>query len=713
VGLLIGWNVRWWLGGIVVLIGVYQLILPFLPAIVSKVSAIGVSIIAAIIVTIILATTWLPLGPQPGEVVNILFVAGTVGGLLLLFQVFQWFYPSLLRFFLRFKPLYLVFPALILVFGAMVWLGAGTVLGFVPESFRQTSAWSKLYHAFPGLGREFMPSLDEGSFLYMPTTMPHASIGEVLDVMSKQDRAFSAIPEVDQVVGKLGRVESPLDPAPISMLETVINYKPEYIVDENGRRLRFEFDYAANEFAKGEDGLLIPDPNGLPYRNWRDHIRTPDDIWQEILAAGEIPGTTSAPKLQPIITRIVMLQSGMRAPMGVKVRGPDLETIEEAAIEIEGILQDVPGVATETVFAERIVGKPYLEIDIDRERIARYGISVRDVQHVIEVAVGGRTITTTVEGRERYPVRVRYLRELRDDIESLGRILVAGSNGEQIPIEQLAEIRYVRGPQSIRSEDTFLVGYITFDKQDGFAEVDVVETCQRVLREKIANGEWSLPEGVSYTFAGNYENQLRAQKTLSVVLPLSLFVIFVILYLQFRSSITTSLVFIGIGVAWGGGFLLIWCYGQPWFLDFSIADTNLRDLFQAQPILLNVAIWVGFLALFGIASDDGVVMATYLDQSFQRNRPESIKEIRDAVVEAGKRRIRPCLMTSATTILALLPVLTSTGRGSDVMIPMAIPSFGGMVIALITLFLVPVLYSAKEEFAFRISRFSKPLTKED
>jgi Cu(I)/Ag(I) efflux system membrane protein CusA/SilA len=531
--------------------------------------------------------------------------------------------------------------------------------------------------------------------------------------MSKQDRAFSAIPEVDQVVGKLGRVESPLDPAPISMLETVINYKPEYIVDENGRRLRFEFDYAANEFAKGEDGLLIPDPNGLPYRNWRDHIRTPDDIWQEILAAGEIPGTTSAPKLQPIITRIVMLQSGMRAPMGVKVRGPDLETIEEAAIEIEGILQDVPGVATETVFAERIVGKPYLEIDIDRERIARYGISVRDVQHVIEVAVGGRTITTTVEGRERYPVRVRYLRELRDDIESLGRILVAGSNGEQIPIEQLAEIRYVRGPQSIRSEDTFLVGYITFDKQDGFAEVDVVETCQRVLREKIANGEWSLPEGVSYTFAGNYENQLRAQKTLSVVLPLSLFVIFVILYLQFRSSITTSLVFIGIGVAWGGGFLLIWCYGQPWFLDFSIADTNLRDLFQAQPILLNVAIWVGFLALFGIASDDGVVMATYLDQSFQRNRPESIKEIRDAVVEAGKRRIRPCLMTSATTILALLPVLTSTGRGSDVMIPMAIPSFGGMVIALITLFLVPVLYSAKEEFAFRISRFSKPLTKED
>lgn len=560
-GPVIGVYTRWWLGGIVMLIGIYHLVRPYLPDIVGRVAAVGISIVAAVIVTVVLATTWLPLGPRPGLFVNFLFVAGTVGGLLLLFQIFQWFYPFILRFFLRFKVVYLVFPAFILVFGALVWLGAGNVLGFVPEPLRQTAAWSKLAHAFPGLGREFMPPLDEGSFLYMPTTMPHASIGEVLDVMSKQDRAFSAIPEVDQVVGKLGRVDSPLDPAPISMLETVINYKPEYAVDENGRRRYFKFDYAAKDFVRDEDGALIPDPDGLPYRQWRDHIRTPDDIWEEIVAAGEIPGTTSAPKLQPIITRIVMLQSGMRAPLGVKVRGPDLDTIEQVAIEIESMLQEVPGVAAETVFAERIVGKPYLEIAIDRERIARYGISIRDVQDVIEVAIGGRAITTTVEGRERYPVRVRYQRELRDDIESLGEILVAGIKGQQIPIGQLADFRYVRGPQSIRSEESFLVGYITFDKQDGFAEVDVVERCQQVLRDTIASGEWALPEGVSYTFAGNYQNQLRAQKTLAVVLPLSLLFIFVILYLQFRSAITTSLVFIGIGVAWGGRFpahLVLW-----------------------------------------------------------------------------------------------------------------------------------------------------------
>jgi len=389
----------------------------------------------------------------------------------------------------------------------------------------------------------------------------------------------------------------------------------------------------------------------------------------------------------------------MRAPMGVKVKGPDLDTIEKVGLEIEHFLREVPGVEASAVIADRIVGKPYLEIDIDREAIARYGISIAGVQDVIEVAIGGKRITTTVEGRERYSVRVRYMRELRNQIETLEKVLVPAANGSQIPLVQLAEIRYVRGPQAIKSEDTFLIGYVLFDKKSGYAEVDVVEDCRRYLESKIESGEFVLPAGVSYTFAGSYENQIRAQKTLSLVIPLALFIIFIILYLQFRSVTTGMLVFSGILVAWAGGFLMIWFYAQSWFLDFSVFGVNMRSLFQVHPINLSVAIWVGFLALFGIASDDGVVMCTYLRQSFGKQKPVSIYQTRQMVIEAGKRRIRPCLMTTATTILALIPVLTSTGRGSDIMVPMAIPSFGGMTIEILTMLVVPVLYCWLKELA--------------
>lgn len=659
-------------------------------------------VLFAILGVLELARLWLPLGPGNSLFANTLFVGIAAGGLLFAFQAFQWVYPSLLRFFLNHKLVYLSIPLVIGITGAMVWAGANWVLSPMPEAISKSNMAQRLDRMFPGLGKEFMPPLDEGAYLYMPSLMPHASLGQAKEVLAFQDRAFAAIPEVESVIGKIGRVESALDPAPISMVETIINYKSEFITDEDGRLMRFAFDYAADEFEYDELGQLIPSDNGLPFRQWRDHIRNSEDIWEEILASGEMPGVTSAPKLQPIMTRVIMLQSGMRAAMGVKVSGPDLATIERVGIEIESKLREVPGVAGETVFAERIVGKPYLEIDIDRERAARYGISVRDVQDVIEVAIGGRTITTTVEGRERYPVRVRYQRELRDDIESLERILVAGSDGEQIPMIQLADIRYVRGPQSIRSEDTFLNGYVTFDKKEGYAEVDVVEACQAYLSEQLASGEWSLPPGVSFAFAGNYENQLRAQRTLSFVIPIAIGIIFVILYLQFRSFVTSGIVILTIAVAWAGGFILLWLYGQPWFLDMGFAGTSLRDVFQVDPVLLSVAIWVGFLALFGIASDDGVVMASYLDSSNADKRPESIGEIHEAVIAGALHRIRPCLTTSATTILALLPILTSTGRGSDIMIPMAIPTFGGMMIALITLFMVPVLYCAKEELAFHL-----------
>jgi Cu(I)/Ag(I) efflux system membrane protein CusA/SilA len=599
------------------------------------------TLLTILLVGIGLTLYWEPLGVAR-NMANFLFVALLIGVLLLVFKVFQHFYTRILAWCLDHKLLFLILPLALLLAGIGSWRT---------------------------LGKEFMPSLDEGSFLWMPTTMTHASIGEVLDIMEKQDIAFQSIPEIESAIGKLGRAETPLDPAPISMIETVINYKPEYTIDEDGKKVR----------------------------QWRDHIRSPDDIWDEIVKAAKIPGTTSAPKLQPIAARIVMLQSGMRAPMGVKVQGPDLETIERVGLQIEQYLKEVPSVEPAAVVADRIVGKPYLEIVPDREALARYGIPIRKFQDVVEIAIGGKHVTQTVEGRERFPVRVRYARELRDNIEALDRILVPGTGGQQIPITELAEIRYVRGPQNIKSEDTFLVGYVVFDKKPGFAEVNVVEQAQAFLQSKIDSGEFDLPPGTSYRFAGSYENQLRATRTLSVVLPVALFAIFILIYFQFKSVSTTLLIFTGVFIAWSGGFILLWLYGQPWFLDFSLFGVEMRNLFQVNVINLSVAVWVGFLALFGIATDDGVVMGTYLVQTFRANTPATKAEVRELVISAGNRRVRACLMTTATTILALLPVLTSTGRGSDIMVPMAIPSFGGMLIETVTMLVVPVLYCARQE----------------
>jgi Cu(I)/Ag(I) efflux system membrane protein CusA/SilA len=581
------------------------------------------------------------------------------------------------------------------------------VFGFVPASLAKlgverdavysTTLWARGRHAFPGLGKEFMPALDEGAFLFMPTTMPHASIGEALDVLQKLDLAIESVPEVELAVGKIGRVESALDPAPISMVETVVNYKPEYVTDQNGRRIKYAYDESLGDFARDEHGKLVRDAGGRPYRNWRPQITSPGDIWNEIVKSAKLIGTVTAPELQPIAARIVMLASGMRAPMGIKVKGPSLEVIEEVGLQLERFLKQVPSVKAEATFADRVVGKPYLEIDVDRRAASRYGVSIAEVQSVIEIALGGRRITTTVEGRERYPVRVRYQRELRDTIEGMERVLVPTSGGAQIPLSQLAEIRYSRGPQVIKTEDTFLTSYVIFDKLPGWAEVDVVEQCREYLDSKEESGELVRPPRVTWTFAGSYENQIRAVKTLSVVLPLALFLIFLILYFQFKAVSTTLMVFSGVFVAWSGGFLMIWLYGTPWFLDFDLFGVNMRELFQVHTLNLSVAVWVGFLALFGIATDDGVVIATYLGQSLEEHKPATVAEVREVVVKAGKRRSRPCLMTSATTILALLPVLSSTGRGAEVMVPMAIPSFGGMTVVMITMFVVPTLFSALQE----------------
>jgi Cu(I)/Ag(I) efflux system membrane protein CusA/SilA len=687
----------WWLGALLLGSAVFHLFSNRLHAIARRGVLVAFNLITAIVVAIVLAADWKPLGPEQLSH-NVIFVLLSVGGLLGFFYLFIHFYPRALAAVLRLKSVFLLFSAVIVAFGFTAWLGWDTMFGWLPDTLRQTRPYVVMAHAAPGFGKEFMPPLDEGSYLLMPTTMPHASIGEVMDVLQKQDMAINAIPEVEMAVGKLGRVESPLDPAPISMIETVVNYKSEYLTDDDGRILTFAYDSGKQTFLRTDEDQLIPDDDGRPFRQWRDEIESPTDIWDEIVKAASIPGTTSAPKLQPIAARIVMLQSGMRAPMGLKVFGPDLETIEKVALDIEGFLKQVPSITSEAVLADRIVGKPYLEIDIDRDAIARYGIKITTVQDVIEVAIGGKPITQTVEGRERFPVRVRYLRELRDTIESIEETLVSAHDGTQIPLRQLATIEYVRGPQVIKSEDTFLVGYVIFDKEDGYAEVDVVEQAQRFLEDKVDSGELLIPAGVSYKFTGSYENQLRAAKKLSVVLPVALFAIWLILYFQFKQVSTTLLVFSGILFAWSGGFILVWLYGQPWFLDLTLFGHNLRDLFQVGTVNMSVAVWVGFLALFGIATDDGVIMATYLSQRFREAPPENREEIHQRVVEAASRRVRPAMMTSATTILALLPVLTSTGRGADVMVPMSIPTFGGMLLEIMTIFVVPVLYCALAEY---------------
>lgn len=444
-------------------------------------------------------------------------------------------------------------------------------------------------------------------------------------------------------------------------------------------------------FTKINPKLLIADEHGEYFRQWRKKIKSPDDIWDEIVQVTNLPGLTSAPKLQPIQTRLVMLSTGMRAPMGLKVFGPDLESIEKAGLDFERILKGSPGVVPSSVFYDRSVGAPYIEIKINRTAISRYGMTVSDVQDVLQAAVGGMTLTTTVEGRERFPVRLRYPRELRTTPEDLKKILIPSMGGVQVPLGELADFNYTRGPQMIRSENTFLNGYVIFDKQPGIAEVDVVENAQQYLKEKLASGELTLAAGVNYTFAGNYEQQLRATKRLAILVPISLIVVFMLLYFQFKTITASSIHFSGVFVAFSGGFIMLWLYSQGWFLDFSLAGVNMRDLFQIHTINLSVAVWVGFIALFGIATDDGVIMGTYIHQVFEERKPATVHDVREAVIEAGKKRVRPAMMTAAVAIIALLPVLTSTGKGADIMVPMAIPTFGGMILQIMTMFVVPIL----------------------
>lgn len=632
--------------------------------------------IALVVATYFLAEEWLPMGPQKGIIVNLLFVTGCIAIILALLWLLVIYYERILRWCLNNRWKFMLLPIATILCGILIW---------------------------KRIGQEFMPSLNEGSFLLMPTSMPHTGIEQNLNYIEALDKRLAAIPEVETAIGKWGRVNSALDPAPAQMFENTINYRPEYILNEDGKRERFKVNRKGEYLLRNggtynpADGFrlipadsLIPDRKGDYFRQWRPEIKNTDDIWQQIVNVTHLPGLTSAPKLQPIEARLVMLSTGMRAPMGLKIYGPDLETIEQSGKAIEQALKDVPSVIPSSVFYDRAVGAPYLEIKLNRDNMVRYGVNVEDLQEILSAAVGGMILTKTVEGRERFPVRLRYARELRDNPEALSMLLVPTATGAQIPLKELADIEYARGAQMIQSENTFLVGYVIFDKKQGKAEVDVVKEATKVIEGKIQNGELKLTKGVSYKFAGNYEQQERATARLMIVVPLALLIVLLVLYFQFKTLTASLIHFSGVFVAFAGGFILLWLYGQDWFMNFSLAGVNMRDLFQMHTINLSVAVWVGFIALFGVATDDGVLMGTYIHHVFLEKDPQTRHAIREAVVTAGLKRVRPAAMTTATTLVALLPVLTSTGKGADIIVPMAIPTFDGMLIQSMTMFVVPV-----------------------
>jgi copper/silver efflux system protein len=514
----------------------------------------------------------------------------------------------------------------------------------------------------PGLGREFMPPLDEGSLLYMPSLLPQASLSQAVEVNSKQDLAIATVPEVESVVGKIGRAESALDPAPIGMMESIVILKPE----SEWRTKKVE------RFFSHWPGLLRTPLSWI----WSEERRfTKQEILAELQERTAIPGVLPT-WLQPIQTRLVMLQTGFRAMMGVKIYGSDLREIEQIGLQIEQLLREVPG-ATDIV-ADRIVGKPYIQIEIDRERIGRYGVNIRDVQDVIEMSLGGMNLMDSVEGRERYPIRIRLASDFREDMDAIQRINVPSSTGAQVPLAQLADISTVLGPQEIKGERGLLVGYVTMNTRDR-DEVSVVQDAEAVLQQALKEGRLTLPPGYYWEWSGQFENQVRATKRMQVLVPITLGIMFVMLYLGFQRWWIAPVIFFGVLVSASGGFIMLALWG----------------------VNLSVAVWVGFLVLFGVVDDDGVVIGTYLEGVFKDREFQSVAEIREAVIDAGLKRIRPCLMTIATTVLGLMPIFWATGRGSDVMQPMAIPSMGGMAISLITLFIVPCVFSAVEEWKWK------------
>lgn len=487
-----------------------------------------------------------------------------------------------------------------------------------------------------GIGSEFMPPLDEESAMWMPITDPSISLTKATELMRQQDRILAQDPAVAMVVGKIGRADTPTDPAPINMTETIVTLKPK------------------EEWPVGT---------------------TKDDILQRLDEKLRMPGVTNI-WTQPIRNRIDMLSTGIRTQVGVKVFGADLATIEQKSVEIERVLHEVRGAVD--LYAERITGAPYLEIQVDRTAAARYGITVGDVQDVIETAIGGRNLTTTIEGRQRFPVRVRYARDFREDPERLGQLPVPGPNGLQIPLGQLAHIRVVMGPSMISSENGLLRGTVLMNVR-GRDAGGFVEEAKRAVAERV-----KLPPGYYLEWSGQYENQISAKRRLEIVIPVVLVIIVLLLYLTYRSWKEAFLVILAVPFAFSGGIVLLKLLGY----NFS------------------VAVWVGFIALFGTAVQTGVVMVIYLQEAVARKvaatGPLTRETLREAVVEGALLRLRPKVMTVATVVAGLLPLMWSTRTGAEVMKPLATPVLGGMVSSLLLVLIVtPVIFTWLHEAEIR------------
>ena len=571
----------------------------------------------------------------------------------------RWMYAARLRQALNHKVFALSFPALLLVVGLGAWIGMPTVLRPLEKvanvfgaDLNQFPGYVDAKHVFTGLQSDDWIALDEGSWFYMPTLYPAASFSQAMQVLQTQDVLIGQIPEVKDVLGKIGRVESALDPAPAAMVETYVMLKPE--------------------------------------SEWREGV-TPRDVWDEINKVATLPGVTPASALQPIEGRVVMLQSGIKAPMAIRVYGDDLGVLADAAMDVAATLKTSPLVNAGTVNPDIVLGKPYIEFTVNREAASRYGMSASMVNQVIETALGGMNLIKTVEGRERYPVRLRYNRDLRERIDQLSRLPVVTHSGAVVPLEELATLETTWGPGAINSENGRLVAHVSFMANGAKGDLESVTAIEKQLREAQLlppsdPNRLALPAGYSLEAVGSFRNQIEANTRLMWIIPVVILINLLLIYFEFRNLPISMAVFTGIPVAFAGGMVLV-----AW-----------------MEVELNTAVWVGFIALFGLAVDDGVVMATYIHQLLKRRKVNSVEDIRNTVYDAGLKRIRPCVMTTVTTLVALVPVLLATGRGADVARAMAIPVFGGMLAEPLTSFIVPTLYSAYLETKMRLG-FSDPL----
>ena len=481
--------------------------------------------------------------------------------------------------------------------------------------------------ALSNLGKEFMPSLNEGDILYMPTTTPDISMTKARELLAYTDKVLKDHPLVEYSVGKLGRANSAIDPAPVAMFETVIKL--------------------------------------IPKDQWPEG-KTIYEIMQDLDQALQVPGLVNSWDF-PIQTRIGMISTGIKTQIGIKIFGDDLRKLESLASKVGKEVEKVKGAYG--VYAEQITGKPYIEFDIDRVAASRYGINTGTVNKILQTAVGGMPIGQFYDGRERYPIRVRYKKELRDRVDDLKRVLVPSPLGQHIPLEQLADIKIVTGPAAIQSENGLLRSVVLLNVQ-GRDLIGFVEEAKKHIEKNV-----ELPKGYSIVWAGQYENQVRATNRLKLLVPIALIINLVIIFLGIKNLRNSAIIFSAVPIAMAGGLILLWIGG------FNT----------------SVAVWVGFIALFGIAVDDGVVMMTYLQEAIKNHKPKNWEELKECVLEAGSRRIRPLVMTTTTTCVALIPVMWATTTGSEVMKPMAIPTLGGMLVELITLFIVPVTFSYFEQ----------------